>query len=72
MSAIPDFATVPWSSRAGDRTAAPPAANGGRQPHRTPEGIDLQPFYTAADVAGLQAPHGYPGLAPYLRGPHPT
>ena len=72
MSAIPDFATVPWSSRASDRTVAPPATNGDTQPHRTPEGIDLRAFYTAADVAGLQAPRGYPGLAPFLRGPHPT
>ncbi|MCY3806295.1 MAG: methylmalonyl-CoA mutase [bacterium] len=85
MSAIPDFAAVPWSATR-TSTAAPPehsatgaadagqhvASNGGPRPHRTPEGIDLQPFYTAADVAGLQAPHGYPGLAPYLRGPHPT
>ena len=88
MSAIPDFAaprwalspessesTAPRSAAAGTGVAGSGphvASNGGRQPHRTPEGIDVQPFYTAADVAGLQAPHGYPGLAPYLRGPHPT
>ncbi|MCY3806170.1 MAG: methylmalonyl-CoA mutase family protein, partial [bacterium] len=75
MSSIPDF-TAPASSE-GSRsrppgTAAGGSSNGDGQPHRTPEGIDLQPFYTAADVADLQAPHGYPGLAPYLRGPHPT
>ena len=71
MSAIPDFSTVAWSSPASDRTAAPAATNGDG-PTPTPEGIALRPFYTAADVADLEAPHTYPGLAPYLRGTHPT
>ena len=84
MSAIPDFASVPWSvprsaqpeppaGRASPgRSQSDVASNGDGPRHQTPEGIALQPVYTAADVAGLEAPHTYPGLAPYLRGTHPT
>jgi methylmalonyl-CoA mutase len=39
---------------------------------RTPEGIDVQPLYTAADLAALEAGDTLPGLAPYLRGVHAT
>lgn len=35
---------------------------------RTPEGIDLAPLCTAADVADLDP--GLPGFAPYARGPY--
>jgi len=35
---------------------------------RTPEGIDVQPLYTADDVAGVDS--GLPGFAPYTRGPY--
>jgi len=38
----------------------------------TPEGIDVKPLYTGADLDGLDFLHTYPGLAPYLRGPYPT
>ena len=38
----------------------------------TPEGIDVKPLYTAADLDGLDFLHTYPGLPPYLRGPYPT
>lgn len=51
----------------------------------TPENIDIAPLYTASDIAGLFAAtdgnrngdrptylDGYPGFAPYLRGPYPT
>ena len=84
MSTIPDFASVPWSvprseqpeppaGRASPGRSQPDVASNGDGPrHQTPEGIALQRVYTAADVADLQAPHTYPGLAPYLRGTHPT
>ncbi|RAY11150.1 methylmalonyl-CoA mutase [Actinomadura craniellae] len=36
----------------------------------TPEGIDVKPVYGAADLAGLDFLAGYPGVAPYLRGPY--
>jgi len=38
----------------------------------TPEGIAVKPGYTADDLAGLDFLAGYPGIAPYLRGPYPT
>jgi methylmalonyl-CoA mutase len=38
----------------------------------TPEGIDVKPLYTDADLAGLDFLDTYPGLAPFLRGPYPT
>ncbi|SNS29429.1 methylmalonyl-CoA mutase [Streptosporangium subroseum] len=38
----------------------------------TPEGIDVKPLYTSADLAGIDFLETYPGAAPYLRGPYPT
>ena len=42
------------------------------EPWSTPEGIDVLPIYTAADLDGIDALDTYPGLVPYLRGPYPT
>nr|WP_238993235.1 methylmalonyl-CoA mutase [Nocardioides caldifontis] len=41
-------------------------------PWQSPEGIDVKPLYTAADLEGLDALDTYPGLSPFLRGPYPT
>ncbi|HEU5271074.1 MAG TPA: methylmalonyl-CoA mutase family protein, partial [Jatrophihabitans sp.] len=38
----------------------------------TPEGIAVKPVYGPDDLAGLDFLNGYPGIAPYLRGPYPT
>ena len=38
----------------------------------TPEGIPVKRSYTPADTAGLDFLDGYPGIAPFLRGPYPT
>ena len=38
----------------------------------SPEGIDIKAAYNAADIASLDNLNGYPGLAPYIRGPYPT
>ncbi len=38
----------------------------------TPEGIAVQPVYTAADVEGLDHTGGIPGAAPFTRGPRAT
>ena len=38
----------------------------------TPEGIDVNPFYTKSDCVGLDVLNGWPGISPYLRGPYPT
>ena len=36
---------------------------------RTPEGIDVKPLYTAADLEGLEHLDALPGFAPFVRGP---
>ena len=38
----------------------------------TPEGIEVRPVYTASDCESLEFLNGWPGIAPYLRGPYPT
>ena len=38
----------------------------------TPEGIEVKPLYTEADVQGLSHTHTLPGFAPYVRGPQAT
>jgi methylmalonyl-CoA mutase len=77
---IPDFSTVElgdppaagdldqWRAAVRDQTGqgAPSLA------WQTPEGIDVKPLYTAADLDGLDFLRTYPGIAPYLRGPYPT
>jgi methylmalonyl-CoA mutase len=54
-------------SKTGATTAAPEGAI-----WATPEGVDVAPAFTADDTAGLDFTDGYPGVAPYLRGPYPT
>ena len=39
---------------------------------KTPEGIDIKPLYTSADVEGLEHADTFPGMAPYVRGPMAT
>ena len=70
-----------WTERFASETGHAPV------PTTTPEGIDIAPLYVAADVADLYNGggdtsgdgaagrtylDGYPGFAPYLRGPYPT
>ncbi len=38
----------------------------------TPEGIEVKPLYTAADLQGLPYTDTLPGFAPYVRGPQAT
>ena len=62
MSRFPDFAKVPFD-------ALPAQAPPGGEPWQTPEGIAVRPAYGPADIANLDTLSGYPGLAPFLRGP---
>ena len=62
--AFPDFAALDYAPPADAAPASGPAWS-------TPEGIDVAPAYCPADVASLADP-GYPGLAPFVRGPYPT
>jgi methylmalonyl-CoA mutase len=65
MSKFPDFKDVAFET--GATAAAPEGAV-----WSTPEGVDVAPAFTADDTAGLDFTGGYPGVAPYLRGPYPT
>jgi methylmalonyl-CoA mutase len=67
MTAFPDFTQVDFED-----AEAQAAASIAAEPWRTAEGIDVKPRYTATDLDGLDFVGGYPGLAPYLRGPYPT
>ena len=39
---------------------------------KTPEGIDIKPFYSAEDVKDLPYTDTMPGIEPFIRGPQPT
>ncbi len=65
MSQIPDFTKLVFADAASPDAA--PAA-----PWLTPEGIAVKSGYAAADLAGIPDLDGYPGIAPFLRGPYPT
>ncbi|MDO9245049.1 MAG: methylmalonyl-CoA mutase family protein, partial [Phenylobacterium sp.] len=68
MSSFPDFSTLDF-----DDKAAVAVAPGSASPSwETPEGIAVKSAYSAADIAGLDELAGYPGLAPFVRGPYPT
>ncbi|WP_430419605.1 methylmalonyl-CoA mutase [Phenylobacterium sp.] len=66
MSAFPDFATLPLDGVG--LTVAPPQA----APWSTPEGIDVRAAYGPDDIKGMTELGGFPGLAPFVRGPYPT
>jgi methylmalonyl-CoA mutase len=77
---LPDFAAVglgepprdsPHAAEKWRDGLAAAGADSG-QAWATPEGIDVKPLYTAADLDGLDFLATYPGLPPYLRGPYPT
>jgi methylmalonyl-CoA mutase len=67
MTRLPDFTTVPFEP------ATPlPARGTSAEAWTTPEGIDVKTAYGEADRAGIGWVDGFPGIAPYLRGPYPT
>jgi methylmalonyl-CoA mutase len=66
MTRIPDFTKI---------DLGPPAsrqAKAAGEAWLTPEGIAVKGVYGPDDTAGFDFPDGYPGIAPYLRGPYPT
>ncbi len=66
MTQIPDFSNVAW------QVAQNTAPSVDTAPWLTPEGISVKPLYGPQDVAGLDHVRGWPGIAPFLRGPYPT
>ncbi|MEU0026177.1 methylmalonyl-CoA mutase [Streptomyces sp. NPDC006335] len=75
---VPDFSGIELGSPATDggadewRTAVKDATQTADPVWETPEGIEVKPLYTGADLEGLDFLETYPGVAPYLRGPYPT
>ena len=68
MTRIPSFADVKFEETKASRVT-PLDTVGAWQ---TPEGIAVKPVYGVGDTAGLDFLDGFPGIAPYLRGPYPT
>jgi methylmalonyl-CoA mutase len=63
---IPDFTTLAWRKPGKSRQVPGDAAGD------TPEGISLKRAYDGGDLAGLPFLDGWPGVAPFIRGPYPT
>jgi methylmalonyl-CoA mutase len=68
MSRFADFATLAFDDAA--RASAETSATG--ELWETAEGVAVKPVYGPDDVAALDFLGGYPGIAPYLRGPQAT
>jgi len=66
MTGFPDFATLPFE---GELPQLPPVTGAAWD---TPEGIPVAPAYGSADAEAFTKLGGYPGLAPFVRGPYPT
>src|ERR1700719_3061961 len=66
MTRIPEFGDIAFADTADAAASAVP------EPWLTPEGIPVKSVYGPDDLAGLDFLEGYPGIAPYLRGPYPT
>jgi len=66
VTPFPDFSTLPFDGDIG------PVAKPTGEAWATPEGIAIRPAYDAGDIEGLAALSGFPGLAPFTRGPYPT
>src|SRR5512145_3072041 len=73
MSRIPDFTTVSYGARPQHESRSPEAAPiPSSNAWLTPEGIAVKKAYSGADTARLDFLDGFPGIAPYLRGPYQT
>ena len=68
---IPDFSQQSLGDPATSASASVAESSSGT-PWQTPEGIDVLPLYTPAELDGLDFLQTYPGIAPFLRGPYPT
>jgi methylmalonyl-CoA mutase len=64
MSRVPDFSKLSFAR------ASEQLGDVGDRPWLTPEGIGVGPVYCASDIAGLDCLDGFPGIAPYVRGPY--
>ena len=67
ISNFPNFADLDF-----DAVPTTDAPAGGGESWETPEGVTVAPAYSAEDTKDLDFLQGYPGVAPFLRGPYPT
>ena len=69
MSKLPDFSKMAWQV---PLTQASELGTGQPTETLTPEGLSLHKTYGPQDIEGLQTTGGWPGFAPYIRGPYPS
>jgi methylmalonyl-CoA mutase len=69
MSAFPDFANLDFDAAP---QGAAPTAPANAAVWQTAEGVAVKPAYGPDDIKALDFLDGYPGIAPYLRGPQAT
>jgi len=65
-SRVPDFSMLPFAP------APIQFEELGAESWLTPEGLSVAPVYRASDIGGLDCLDGFPGIAPYVRGPYPA
>ncbi|MDH3652706.1 MAG: methylmalonyl-CoA mutase [Myxococcales bacterium] len=77
MSGLPDFSQIEFNSKSWNSTS--PLADWtvladerADQRWNTPEGIDVQPVYSAEDLDPVTHLQTMPGIPPFLRGPYST
>ena len=71
MSIIPDFTTLNLED-IGDDLGISGVTQSSSKNWKTPEGIDVKDLYSEDDLKSLDFLDGWPGFAPYTRGPYPT
>jgi methylmalonyl-CoA mutase len=69
MTTFPDFASLGFDDAP---HGAAPATPADAPAWETAEGVAVKPAYGPADTAQLDFLNGFPGIAPYLRGPQAT
>ena len=71
MSKIPDFTTIGFTETKTDVEMFKEADTFFKD-WRTPEGIDVKRLYSEDDTEELDFLEGWPGFAPFTRGPYPS
>ncbi|MFN7644945.1 MAG: methylmalonyl-CoA mutase [Burkholderiales bacterium] len=69
-ASVPDSGSLDLWRKAAAKSA--PGGDVAALNWKTPEGIDVKPLYTKADLEGVQYTDTLPGFAPYIRGPQAT
>jgi methylmalonyl-CoA mutase len=79
MNKFPDFTTVPFQAPAAHASVAQWQAKFESETvikslqdcvHKSLEGVDIRPLYSAADLESCEQLDSMPGFAPYVRGPY--